>query len=59
MNAPKHEFYFSNYCKHSASIMQELNKGGFQSKFVYLIKKSMERNGFLGFVKRGQVFEFE
>ena len=36
MNAPKHEFYFSNYCKHSASIMQELNKGGFQSKFVYI-----------------------
>lgn len=32
----KHEFYFSNYCKHSAAIIQELNRGGFQSKFIYI-----------------------
>jgi hypothetical protein len=32
----KHEFYFSNYCKHSAAIIQELNKAGFQEKFIYI-----------------------
>jgi len=33
---PKHELYFSNYCKHSSAILQELNKAGFQNKFVYI-----------------------
>jgi hypothetical protein len=33
---PKHELYFSNYCKHSSAILQELNKAGFQNKFIYI-----------------------
>jgi len=36
MSAPKHELYFSHYCKHSSTILQELNKAGMQSKFNYI-----------------------
>jgi hypothetical protein len=36
MSAPKHELYFSQYCKHSSTILQELNKAGMQSKFNYI-----------------------
>jgi hypothetical protein len=36
MSGQKHEFYFSNYCKHSAAIIQELNKAGFQNKFIFI-----------------------
>ena len=30
------EFYFSKYCKHSAKILEELNKMGMNKKFVYI-----------------------
>lgn len=33
---PKHELYFSNYCKHSTAILQELNKAGLQHKFAFI-----------------------
>jgi hypothetical protein len=33
---PKHELYFSNYCKHSTAILQEVNKSGLQNKFVFI-----------------------
>jgi hypothetical protein len=36
MSGPKHELYFSNYCKHSAGILQEMNKAGLQSKFNFI-----------------------
>jgi len=36
MNGQKHELYFSNYCKHSSTIIQELNRAGFQDKFIYI-----------------------
>jgi hypothetical protein len=36
MSAPKHELYFSQYCKHSSAILQELNKAGMQTKFNYI-----------------------
>jgi hypothetical protein len=44
-DAPKHELYFSHFCKFSSAILQELNKAGFQDKFVYLcIDKRVVRN---------------
>lgn len=36
MSGPKHELYFSNYCKHSAGILQEMNKAGLQNKFNFI-----------------------
>jgi hypothetical protein len=30
------ELYFSKYCKHSAKILEELNKMGMNQKFIYI-----------------------
>ncbi len=36
MSVPKHELYYSQFCKHSSVILQELNKAGLQTKFNYI-----------------------
>lgn len=42
---PKHELYYSQYCKYSSSILQELNKAGLQEKFNYIcIDKRFVKN---------------
>ena len=42
---PKHELYYSQYCKYSSSILQELNKAGLQQKFNYIcIDKRFVKN---------------
>lgn len=42
---PKHELYYSQYCKFSSSILQELNKAGLQQKFNYIcIDKRFVKN---------------
>jgi hypothetical protein len=41
----KHELYFSNFCKHSAKILEELNRSGLQEKFAYIcIDKRVVKN---------------
>ena len=41
----KHELYFSNYCKKSAAILEELNKNGLRDKFAYIcIDKRVVKN---------------
>jgi len=45
MSSPKHELYYSQYCKYSSSILQELNKAGLQEKFNYIcIDKRFVKN---------------
>jgi hypothetical protein len=42
---PKHELYYSQYCKYSTTILQELNKAGMQQKFNYIcIDKRFVKN---------------
>lgn len=42
---PKHELYYSQYCKYSSSILQELNKSGLQQAFNYIcIDKRFVKN---------------
>ncbi len=42
---PKHELYYSQYCKYSSSILQELNKAGLQQTFNYIcIDKRFVKN---------------
>ena len=42
---PKHELYYSQYCKYSSTILQELNKAGMQQKFNYIcIDKRFVKN---------------
>lgn len=36
MNQPKHELYFSEYCKHSQAVLEQLNRYGLQEKFRYI-----------------------
>ena len=41
----KPELYFSKYCKHSSKILNELNKNGFNDKFIYIsIDKRFVKN---------------
>lgn len=58
MNPPKHELYFSNYCKHSSAILQELNKAGFQNKFVFICidKRFVKDNIIYIMLPNGQQF---
>ena len=45
MTTPKHELYYSQYCKYSSSILQELNKAGLQQAFNYIcIDKRFVKN---------------
>jgi len=45
MSTPKHELYYSQYCKYSSSILQELNKSGLQQAFNYIcIDKRFVKN---------------
>jgi len=42
---PKHELYYSQYCKYSSSILQELNKSGLHQTFNYIcIDKRFVKN---------------
>jgi hypothetical protein len=58
MSAPKHELYFSHYCKHSSAILQELNKAGMQTKFNYICidKRVMKDNITYILLPNGQQF---
>lgn len=44
MNKP--ELFYSKYCEHSKTILEELNKNGFHDKFVYICidKRVVEKN---------------
>ena len=58
MSVPKHELYFSHYCKHSSAILQELNKAGMQTKFNYICidKRFMKDNITYILLPNGQHF---
>lgn len=41
----KPELYFSKYCKHSAKVIDEINKGGVANKFIFIsIDKRFVKN---------------
>lgn len=45
MNRPKHELYFSEYCKHSAAVLEQLNRYGMQDSFIYIsVDKRIVKN---------------
>jgi hypothetical protein len=45
MNTSKHELYFSEYCKHSSAILEQLNRLGLQDKFIYIsVDKRIVKN---------------
>jgi hypothetical protein len=42
---PKHELYFSNYCKHCSTILEQLNRAGLQDRFRYIsVDKRIVKN---------------
>ena len=41
----KHEIYFSKFCKHSAKVLEDINKSGLNDKFIYIsIDKRFVKN---------------
>jgi hypothetical protein len=58
MNQPKHELYFSEYCKHSAAILEQLNRLGMQEKFRYISvdKRTVKNNITYIILPNGQQF---
>ena len=45
MSQPKHELYFSEYCKHSQAILEQLNRLGLQDRFRYIsVDKRIVKN---------------
>jgi hypothetical protein len=54
----KHELYFSEYCKHSQAILEQLNRLGLQDKFRYisLDKRIVKNNITYIILPNGQQF---
>lgn len=58
MSQPKHELYFSEYCKHSQAILEQLNRLGLQERFRYISvdKRVMKNNITYIILPNGQQF---
>lgn len=59
MNQQKHELYFSEYCKHSQAILEQLNRLGLQEKFRYISvdKRVVKNNITYILLPNGQQFQ--